>query len=141
MIVIWRLLRYTCIDILIFIKIRYAKWISDLAMDKIFSQRLKARRKQRGLSQSALAQEIGVTDAAINMLEKGRRLPSYEILISLADYFGVSIDYLVGRSDVPNIFSADDIILLSPEDQELLSLNAREQYCIKSYSAKSDDEV
>jgi transcriptional regulator with XRE-family HTH domain len=55
------------------------------------------------LSQKALAEILGVSDAAVTMMEKGKRLPSFEILCQLADYFNVSIDYLVGRSDDPTI--------------------------------------
>ncbi len=67
----------------------------------IFSSHLLACRKASNLSQKALADCIGVSDAAITMMEKGKRAPSFETLIALADYFNVSIDYLVGRSDDP----------------------------------------
>ena len=67
----------------------------------IFSERLLYCRKQSGLSQKALANILGISDAAITMMEKSKRSPSFEILIALADYFDVSLDYLVGRSDNP----------------------------------------
>ena len=67
----------------------------------IFPMRLLTLRKNKGISQKSLAIELNVTDAAITMMEKGRRYPSFEMLIALADYFDVSIDYLVGRSDDP----------------------------------------
>ena len=44
---------------------------------------------------------LGVTDESVRLLEKSKRSPSFEILCALADYFDVSIDYLVGRSDDP----------------------------------------
>lgn len=66
-----------------------------------FSNRLLQCRKDMGLSQKALATTLGISDAAITMMEKGKRYPSFEILIALADYFDVSLDYLVGRSDEP----------------------------------------
>ena len=66
-----------------------------------FSKCLLNCRKSKGLSQKALADILGVSDAAITMMEKGKRAPSFEILIALADYFDVSLDYLCGRSDDP----------------------------------------
>lgn len=66
-----------------------------------FPERLLSLRKNKGVSQKALASEFGISDAAITMMEKGKRLPSFEILCALADYFDVSLDYLVGRSDDP----------------------------------------
>lgn len=68
---------------------------------KNFSERLSALRKQRGLSLAALGETLGVTDEAVRLLEKGKRSPSFEVLCALADYFGVSLDYLVGWSDDP----------------------------------------
>lgn len=66
-----------------------------------FSTRLKELRLSKDLSQKALANAVGVSDAAITMLEKGKRYPSFEVLCFLADYFCVSLDYLCGRSDDP----------------------------------------
>ena len=68
---------------------------------KTFAQNLATLRKNAGISQKALASILGISDAAVNMLEKEKRLPSFEILLALDDYFNVSIDYLVGRSDDP----------------------------------------
>ena len=68
---------------------------------ELFSVRLRELRASKGISQKALAYILGISDAAVNMLEKEKRLPSFEILLALADYFNVSLDYLVGRSDDP----------------------------------------
>lgn len=66
-----------------------------------FSAHLEQLRKERSLSLNALASEIGITNQAISLMEKGKRAPSFEVLCALADFFDVSLDYLVGRSDVP----------------------------------------
>ena len=68
-----------------------------------FPERLLSLRKNKGISQKALAAEFGISDAAITMMEKGKRLPSFEVLCALSDYFDVSLDYLVGRSDKPEV--------------------------------------
>lgn len=67
---------------------------------KNFSERLSLMRKQKGISLAALGEYLGVTDEAVRLLEKGKRSPSFEVLCALADYFDVSMDYLVGRSDI-----------------------------------------
>lgn len=68
---------------------------------EIFSERLKTLRAEKGVRQSELAALIGVRNTAVSMMESGSRSPSVEVLCALADYFDVSIDYLVGRSDDP----------------------------------------
>ena len=67
---------------------------------EIFSVRLSALRSQKGDSMAALGAVVGVSDEAIRLMEKAKRSPSFEVLLMLADYFNVSLDYLVGRSDV-----------------------------------------
>lgn len=65
-----------------------------------FNERLKGLRKQRGLSQRALANELGVGSSTIAMYESGQREPDHEMTETIADYFNVDIDYLLGRSNV-----------------------------------------
>ncbi|MBE5969225.1 MAG: helix-turn-helix transcriptional regulator [Lachnospiraceae bacterium] len=65
--------------------------------------RLKELRKNKHLSQVRLAIELCIPQNSISRFESGVRKPDYDTLIQLADYFNVSIDYLVGRSDNPNM--------------------------------------
>jgi transcriptional regulator with XRE-family HTH domain len=68
----------------------------------IFAERLKATRKTHGKLQREIAQLLGVTERHYRLCEAGNvDLPSSK-LIALANYFNVSIDYLVGRSDDPS---------------------------------------
>ena len=65
-----------------------------------FSERLKdLRTSEKGLTQKKLALIINSTDDCIFFWEKGRSEPSIDDIIALANYFDVSIDYLLGRSD------------------------------------------
>ena len=64
-----------------------------------FPIRIKLLREECGLSQEQLGQIIGVKRYSIYTYEKGKSCPDMEGLIALADYFQVSIDYLVGRTD------------------------------------------
>ncbi len=68
-------------------------------MDTVFQQRLKELRKSKGLSQSELGEIIGVTYSSISYWEKGINEPKACYIISLAKFFGVSTDYLLGFDD------------------------------------------
>ena len=68
---------------------------------KFFSKRVFDLRKQRNLKQEELATIVGVKDATISAIERGQRAASIEVICALADYFGVTIDYLVGHTDEP----------------------------------------
>lgn len=58
---------------------------------------LATLRKQRGLSQLKLASEIGLARNTICQYESGSRIPDVSTLVHIADYFGVSVDYLLGH--------------------------------------------
>ena len=60
-----------------------------------FSQRLKQLRKDKHLTQAQVAQRIGVTASMVSSYETDIRLPSYEVLVRIADVFGVTVDYLL----------------------------------------------
>ncbi len=65
------------------------------------SAQFKKIRTENGLTQKQVADGIGITEQAYQRYEYGKTVPSALVLISLADYFDVSLDYLVGRSDDP----------------------------------------
>ena len=65
------------------------------------SDRIKLLRVSSNLSQEALGNAVGFSKQAINDLEHGRRSTTADKLIIIADFFDVSIDYLLGRSDDP----------------------------------------
>ena len=67
-----------------------------------FKDMLKYYREQRGLSQREPAKMVGVAASTIGMYEAGRREPDFETEEALADFFNVSTDYLLGRTDSPN---------------------------------------
>ena len=68
-----------------------------------FSERIKELRFQNGMTQDDVGKIIGVKRTSIYTYEKGLNYPEVRGLITLADYFGVSLDYLVGRTDNPEI--------------------------------------
>lgn len=59
---------------------------------------IKILRTEKNLSQEELAKQIHVTQTMISQLEKGKKQPSKEVAESLADFFEVTLDYLLGRT-------------------------------------------
>lgn len=66
-----------------------------------FVERLKTLRKEQNCTQRQVAEAIGTMEQNYQRYERGAQQPTLPVLIALADYFGVSLDYLVGRSDNP----------------------------------------
>lgn len=64
-----------------------------------FYERMRALRKERKETQVQVAQAIGITDRQYQRFEAGEQKPGFDNLCALADHFGVSMDYLAGRTD------------------------------------------
>ena len=66
-----------------------------------FTDRLKELRKEKNVTQSSVALAIGCIEQYYQKIEYGKVKPSYDKIVLLADYFEVSTDYLLGRSNNP----------------------------------------
>lgn len=64
-----------------------------------FAHTLKTLRKDKKLAQNELAKKLYVNRSLICVYEKGKRLPSIDMLIKISDFFEVSVDYLLGVKD------------------------------------------
>ncbi len=84
---------------------------------------LKNLRLSNKISQQRLADIVGVTQQSINKYENHSVEPDIEVLIKIADFFSVSIDYLVGRTNVKNI----------PENFSEYFLTSEEKLVIEGY--------
>lgn len=62
--------------------------------------RLEELRKESGLSQNDLAEKLNMTQQRISAYEKGKREPDIETIKQFSDFFGVSTDFLLGKSDI-----------------------------------------
>lgn len=62
--------------------------------------RIKELRNEKGITQADLAKILKISDRAVGYYENGDREPDYTTLLKIAEYFDVSIDYLLGRVDV-----------------------------------------
>lgn len=65
----------------------------------IFAERIKQLREERGLGVREAAAQLGISHSALLMYESSRRTPNIEVCILFADFYGVSGDYLLGRTD------------------------------------------
>ncbi len=92
---------------------------------------LKTLRTEHGVSQQRLADAVGVSQQSINKYENQSVEPDISVLIKIADYFSVSVDYLIGRSYSPD-FSVSS---LSKEEKAFISkyklLNKKEKDIIR----------
>lgn len=84
----------------------------------MFGCNIAKLRKEKGVSQKHLAELLNVSTSTLGMWEICKREPSYEKLIVIADYFDVSIDYIIrGNGNAPVNHAQ-----LTPEEHELLTL-------------------
>lgn len=86
-------------------------------------QRIATLREKRGLSQLALAQKLNVSQSTVAMWESNKRGMSDSTLSEIADFFGVSTDYILGR-DMPSWASEEDALDL----EEMLNSNVNMAY-------------
>lgn len=89
-------------------------------------RRLKELRRERHMTQEALAKMLNISDGAISLYEKGERQPTFETLKKIADIFGVTIDYLLETDVIPAGMTAFTYAMhgaearLSEHDKEVL---------------------
>lgn len=88
--------------------------------------RLKSVREKRGISQRKVADEIGIAPQSYWQYESGKYEPDLATLLKIAKFYDISVDYLLGASDVPQVFSVEEartVALLrsiDPECREML---------------------
>ncbi len=91
-----------------------------------FGERIKQLRLEKDMRQEDLAKIINVHRATIGKYENNERFPDLEILEALADYFKVTVDYLLGRSDIRNPYDKDNI--KSCNEDECFTLDELEKF-------------
>ena len=105
--------------------------VTIMATDaNVFGNRVLALRKQKGWSQPDLGKAVGTSGAIIGRYERGEITPSIEVARKLADAFGVTLDYLVGDKDLPNVLQDKAMLerwqaidtLTPPERERILSV-------------------
>ena len=74
-----------------------------MSLGDIMKNNLKKLRKEAGLTQISLQMKTGIEQALLSKFENGDRIPPTETLIILADFYNVSMDYIMGRTENPEI--------------------------------------
>ena len=69
-------------------------------MDILLGKRLKELREEKGLTQKKLAEDLGLNPVTYLHYEKAQREPPLAVLAEMAEYFGVSTDFLIGIKDI-----------------------------------------
>ncbi|MGF9909518.1 helix-turn-helix domain-containing protein [Brevibacillus porteri] len=70
-------------------------------MSSVFGDRLRSLREAKDMKQEELGEIAGVGKATISGYEKGKRFPDFEKLVLMANHFGVTTDYMLGRTEDP----------------------------------------
>lgn len=63
---------------------------------KLFGERLRYLRNEKGIGQNLLAEKLQLSNASVSFWETGKQIPSAEVIFKLALFFNVSADYLLG---------------------------------------------
>ena len=71
-------------------------------MERSFPETLSALRRERNINQRVAAAELGISQALLSHYENGAREPGLSFVRRACDYYGVSADYLLGRSEEPD---------------------------------------
>ena len=74
-------------------------------MDRSFPETLSALRREKNINQRTAAAELGISQALLSHYENGAREPGLSFVCRACDYYGVSADYLLGRSELPDVAS------------------------------------
>ena len=85
-------------------------------------KRIASLRKEKGISQVALAMELNVSQKTISSYESGKNQPNVDILKKLASYFGTSVDYIIEHTDIKQPLNKLLDTTLTSREGELLNL-------------------
>jgi transcriptional regulator with XRE-family HTH domain len=96
--------------------------------------RILEMRKELNISQKKLADKVGITEASLSRYENSLREPKAEIIGRIASALGVSVDYILGNTNVRNPQDYDLIKSLSSDDPELLEI-------LKQFTKREDLKV
>ena len=84
-----------------------------MTSESVFCQNLAEERKKRGMSQRKAAADLGISQALLGHYENGAREPGLQFVCRACDYYGVTADYLLGRSDDTDLRHSSDTQLLN----------------------------
>lgn len=92
---------------------------------KTVGYRLKSLREEYSISQLKLAKNLNIANSTLSQYESDKRIPSDDIKKKIANYFNVSLDYLMGKSDVKTHNNPNNIILSEQAEKDIaIALNS-----------------
>jgi transcriptional regulator with XRE-family HTH domain len=109
----------------------------------MFGERLSLLRKQKKLSQYELANKLGYSRGKIANYEQGQREPDHATLKTIADFFEVSIDYLLGQTEDPSpgiTVAGQDIFLSSEELEVFMEMKRNPKFAVMFHDLAKDPE-
>ena len=105
-----------------------------------FGDVLKKLRKEKGMTQRELANEMRISHSSIGLYEQNRREPEYELLCKFADFFNTDIDYLLGRT-LKNKKENNDFRNVKDALSYVLKSKAVQKYADYDISKLRDEEL
>lgn len=75
----------------------------------MFSSKLKELRKKNGITQIEFARKMNVANGTVGNWESGTREPDFDMLTKIAEFFGVSVDYLLSNAEIDDITPTDEL--------------------------------
>lgn len=103
--------------------------------------RIRELRKELSLTMKELGRYIGVAESTISLYESGKREPDNKTLVKLADYFNVSVDYLLGRSDFRNFEEMYDSLANSEEIKKPINEDELDKELLELLTNLNDDDI
>ncbi len=104
---------------------------------------IKDIRLRKGLTQSDVAAALGVSSVVYSRYETGKRQPSIDMLIQMADIFGVTVDFLLGRQEIEDSTLSDyelQLLIASRKADERAKQDALNMLLAHAASMKTEDD-
>lgn len=109
--------------------------------NQVLSKRLKSLREEKGYLQKHVADKIGVRSNTLSGYENGTRTPDPSMIISLADLYNVTTDYLLGKTDHTYITEDDKKTSIIKEMEELMRKNPDAELMFENFSELTVDQL
>ena len=103
---------------------------------------IKDIRLRKGLTQADVAAALGVSSVVYSRYETGKRQPSIDMLIQMADIFGVTVDFLLGRQDIEDSTLSDyelQLLIASRKADERAKQDALNMLLAHASNTKTED--
>lgn len=103
---------------------------------------IKDIRLRKGLTQADVAAALGVSSVVYSRYETGKRQPSIDMLIQMADIFGVTVDFLLGRQDIEDSTLSDyelQLLIASRKADERTKQDALNMLLAHAANTKTED--